>query len=119
LLSRGRRLGRLVLQSTVGGVEVASSPATAGWLGWFGSSANLPRGSQQRALGGTPAESTGQQVSGRATGVALTDLRPSGIATIDGERVDVVTEGEHIAEGESIEVVRDEGYRHVVRRATM
>jgi membrane-bound serine protease (ClpP class) len=54
-----------------------------------------------------------------ATGVALTDLRPSGIATIAGERVDVVSEGEHIAEGESIEVVRDEGYRHVVRRATM
>jgi membrane-bound serine protease (ClpP class) len=117
-LSRGRRLGRLVLNSTVGGVEVASSPATAGWLSWFGSSANLPRGSQQRVLGGTPAEPTGHLVSGRATGVALTDLRPSGIATIDGERVDVVTEGEHISEGEPIEVVLDEGYRHVVRRVT-
>jgi membrane-bound serine protease (ClpP class) len=117
-LSRGRRLGRLVLQSTVGGVEVASSPATAGWLGWFGSSANLPRGSHQRALGEKHAEPTGHLESGRATGIALTDLRPSGIATIDGERVDVVTEGEHISEGESIEVVLDEGYRHVVRRVT-
>ncbi|HLL51367.1 MAG TPA: hypothetical protein VK356_11925, partial [Thermomicrobiales bacterium] len=117
-LSRGRRLGRLVLQSTVGGVEVAAAPVSTGWLSWFGSSSHLSRGSQQRVLGGTPAESTGQQVSGRATGVALTDLRPSGIATIDGERVDVVTEGEHISEGEPIEVVLDEGYRHVVRRAT-
>ncbi|MBA2597865.1 MAG: nodulation protein NfeD [Chloroflexia bacterium] len=117
-LSRGRRLGRLVLQSTVGGVEVASSPATAGWLGWFGSSANLPRGSQQRMLGEKHAEPTGHLVSAGSTGVALTDLRPSGIATIDGERVDVVTEGEHISEGEPIEVVLDEGYRHVVRRVT-
>jgi membrane-bound ClpP family serine protease len=31
----------------------------------------------------------------------------------------VVTEGEHIPEGESIEVVSDEGYRRVVRRATI
>ena len=115
-LSRGRRLGRLVLSSAVGGAEVASSPATAGWLGWFGSSSNLPRGSQQHVLGGTHAEPTGELVSGRATGVALTDLRPSGIATIDGERIDVVTEGEHIAEGDPIEVVLDEGYRRVVRR---
>jgi membrane-bound serine protease (ClpP class) len=133
VLSRGRRLGRLVLQSTVGGLEVAAAPASAGWLRWFGSSSHLPRGSQQRALAGTSAASPGPLVSGPgpgprpgpgagsglATGVALTDLRPSGIATIAGERVDVVSEGEHIAEGESIEVVRDEGYRHVVRRATM
>jgi membrane-bound serine protease (ClpP class) len=117
-LSRGRRLGRLVLESTVGGVEVASAPATAGWLGWFGSSANLPRGSQQHVLGGKHAEPVGDLVAGRATGVALTDLRPSGIARIDGQRVDVVTEGDHISEGEPIEVVLDEGYRHVVRRAT-
>jgi membrane-bound serine protease (ClpP class) len=48
--------------------------------------------------------------------VALSDLRPSGIASIDGERVDVVTEGEHISEGEPIEVMLDEGYRRVVRR---
>src|SRR5918993_680732 len=117
-LSRGRRLGRLVLNSTVGGAEVASSPATAGWLGWFGSSANLPRGSQQPMVGGKPAEPAGHLVSGRTTGVALTDLRPSGIAMIDGQRVDVVTEGEHISEGDPIEVVLDEGYRHVVRRVT-
>lgn len=48
-------------------------------------------------------------------GIAVTDLRPSGAATIDGERVDVVTEGDFIAAGQSITVVRAEGYRHVVR----
>jgi membrane-bound serine protease (ClpP class) len=117
-LSRGRGLGRLVLNSAVGGVEVASRPVTAGWLGWFGSSSNLPRGSQQPALGGKNAEKSDQLVAGREKGVALSDLRPSGIASIDGERVDVVSEGEHIPEGEPIEVVLDEGYRRVVRRAT-
>jgi membrane-bound serine protease (ClpP class) len=117
-LSRGQRLGRLVLHSAVGGAEIASGPATAGWLGWFGSSSNLPRGSQQRALGKKLAEQASGLVSAGSTGVALTDLRPSGIASIDGQRVDVVTEGEHISEGESIEVVCDEGYRHVVRRVT-
>jgi membrane-bound serine protease (ClpP class) len=48
-------------------------------------------------------------------GVAVTDLRPAGAATIAGERVDVVTEGEFVAQGRAVRVVRSEGYRHVVR----
>jgi membrane-bound serine protease (ClpP class) len=50
-------------------------------------------------------------------GVALTDLRPAGVATLDGERIDVVTEGDYINSGARVEVVRAEGYRHVVRPA--
>src|SRR3712207_1594349 len=116
-LSRGRRLGRLVLNSTVGEVEVAARPTAPGWLGWFGSSSNLPRGSQQSGLAEKGTDQTDHLVAGRDKGVTLSDLRPSGIASIDGQRVDVVTEGEHIPEGEPIEVVLDEGYRRVVRRA--
>ncbi len=48
-------------------------------------------------------------------GVAMTDLRPSGTAQIGPERVDVVTEGEYVAQGRAVRVVRSEGYRHVVR----
>jgi membrane-bound serine protease (ClpP class) len=48
-------------------------------------------------------------------GVAVTDLRPSGTAQIGPERVDVVTEGEYVAQGRTVRVVRSEGYRHVVR----
>lgn len=48
-------------------------------------------------------------------GIAATDLRPSGVATIDGERIDVVADGEFIRSGARVEVVRAEGYRHVVR----
>jgi membrane-bound serine protease (ClpP class) len=49
------------------------------------------------------------------TAVASTDLRPAGVADLDGERIDVVTEGEYVSAGTSIEILRAEGYRHVVR----
>jgi membrane-bound serine protease (ClpP class) len=48
-------------------------------------------------------------------GVAVTDLRPSGTAQIGHERVDVVTEGDYVAQGRGVRVVRSDGYRHVVR----
>ena len=51
-------------------------------------------------------------------GVALTDLRPAGTARIGSERVDVVTEGEYVAQGSAVRVIRSEGYRHVVRQAS-
>jgi len=50
-------------------------------------------------------------------GVALTDLRPSGTARVAGERIDVVTEGEYVAIGSDVEVIRSDGYRLVVRAA--
>jgi membrane-bound serine protease (ClpP class) len=48
-------------------------------------------------------------------GIAVTDLRPAGTAAIAGERLDVVTEGEFVAQGSPVRVLRSEGYRHVVR----
>lgn len=50
-----------------------------------------------------------------AHGVALTDLRPAGAAEVDGERVDVVAEAGFLPAGSPLVVVRDEGYRRVVR----
>jgi membrane-bound serine protease (ClpP class) len=52
-----------------------------------------------------------------ATGVAVTDLRPSGVAKIGDERVDVEAESSWINAGTPIRVIRSEGYRHVVRAA--
>ncbi len=43
-------------------------------------------------------------------------LRPAGIVEIDGQRVDVVSEGEHIDAGQPVEVTRVDGNRIVVRR---
>lgn len=51
------------------------------------------------------------------TAVALTDLRPSGTADLDGERLDVVTEGDFIKAGSQVTILRADGYRHVVRPA--
>ena len=49
-------------------------------------------------------------------GVALSELRPVGIADIGGERVDVTTEGEWVPSGTPVTVVRAEPMRVVVRR---
>lgn len=49
-------------------------------------------------------------------GSALSPLRPAGIAVIDGERVDVVSDGEFIDPGMAIVVTRVDGNRIVVRR---
>ena len=45
------------------------------------------------------------------SGTAATYLRPAGMADIDGERVDVLTAGEFIAQGTPITIVRVEGAR--------
>ncbi len=51
-------------------------------------------------------------------GRASSPLHPAGIAEIDGQRVDVVSDGELIDAGQLIEVVRVDGNRIVVRRIT-
>ncbi|RXT14830.1 nodulation protein NfeD [Ammoniphilus sp. CFH 90114] len=48
-------------------------------------------------------------------GVAVTTLRPSGTAEINGEIIDVVSEGGFIEKGKTIKVIRVEGTRVVVR----
>lgn len=58
-----------------------------------------------------------QKLVGR-TGVAVTVLRPSGIAKIDGRRMDVVADGDWIEEGKSVRVVKVEGVRLLVRAQT-
>jgi membrane-bound serine protease (ClpP class) len=49
------------------------------------------------------------------SGVAITQLRPSGAAFINGKRVDVITEGALIDQGASVQVVAVRGMRVVVR----
>jgi membrane-bound serine protease (ClpP class) len=50
-----------------------------------------------------------------ATGVAVTDLRPAGVARFGEEKIDVVAESEFIAAGTPVKIISEEGYRHVVR----
>lgn len=50
------------------------------------------------------------------TGMACTTLRPSGVAIIAGQRVDVVAEGPLVEKGEAVRVIAVEGARIVVRQ---
>jgi membrane-bound serine protease (ClpP class) len=124
IVPRSRTLGRLVLQSTassgsVGEAALARSDSQRGWLRWFG----LGGGQLERVTGALPPEHEPPDLVGRhrlaqgMRGVALSDLRPAGVGEFQQERFDVVTGGEYIAHGEAIEVVRDEQYRLIVRRA--
>ncbi len=49
------------------------------------------------------------------SGQSLSPLRPAGVALIDGQRVDVVTDGEFIEPDTEVEVVAVEGSRVVVQ----
>lgn len=51
------------------------------------------------------------------TGKSLTVLRPAGIAMFDGEKIDVVTDGEFIQAGAAVEVFEAAGRRVTVRLA--
>lgn len=73
----------------------------------------LLKGAGSRSAGFTTAPSRPELVG--QSGVAVTDLRPSGTARIGEERLDVVTEGEYVPQGSRVLVVQSDGYRHVVR----
>ena len=47
---------------------------------------------------------------------AYTDLRPAGVAILDNEKLDVVTDGDFIEKGNEIVIVRVEGKRIVVKK---
>lgn len=51
------------------------------------------------------------------TGVALTDLRPSGTVGVDGERLDVVTRGDFMDRGAAVRIAEVRGARVVVEPA--
>lgn len=48
-------------------------------------------------------------------GEAVTDLRPSGTVLIGDSRIDVVTEGDYLAKGSKVKVVKESGSKVVVR----
>lgn len=49
------------------------------------------------------------------SGKAVTPLRPAGVALINGQRVDIVTQGEFVEPETEIEVIQVEGSRVIVR----
>jgi membrane-bound serine protease (ClpP class) len=62
------------------------------------------------SVAGYVAAATSEHLLGRH-GTAVTTLRPSGVAEIDGERVDVVAQGTFVASGANVVVKRVSGSR--------
>jgi membrane-bound serine protease (ClpP class) len=68
---------------------------------------------QSSGGGFSPAETRSDLIG--QTGVALSDLRPAGVADIDGRRIDVVTEGGYISRGATVVVTEVHGARIAVK----
>lgn len=95
-------------------VMVALFAGAVLWVKYFPDSAAARLFVSKGAVGNVGAEKP--ELLGQA-GVAVTDLRPAGMALISGKRVDVVTEGGFVRKGADVKVIRIEGMRVVVRAA--
>ena len=104
----GPRTGSYILM----GVLVALIIGMMLWLKYFPETRFARIFISDKAGGTVGAEKTALL---HKTGTALSHLRPSGMALIEGQRVDVVTEGPMIERGTPIKVVATEGLRTVVR----
>jgi membrane-bound serine protease (ClpP class) len=104
----GLYVGNLVLLGVCAGLVVG----VIFWLKYFPESRVAQRFVSQSSVGdiGTARPDLLHQ-----TGTAVTSLRPSGTAVINGKRIDVVTEGGMIDKDTPIKVVAVEGMRVVVR----
>lgn len=102
------RTGNFVL----GGVVIGLALGVFGWLKFFPESRFAGRFISKSATGEL---GVAKPALLHCTGVAITQLRPSGTAIFSGQRVDVVTEGGLIDRGASVRVMEVEGARVVVR----
>lgn len=96
------------------GVLIGLTFGGMAWLAWLPKSRLMKPLISQSKVGGDAQGAHDRWL--HQEGIALTPLRPSGVARIGSEKVDVVTEGGLIAKGESVRVVTVEGLRVVVRR---
>jgi membrane-bound serine protease (ClpP class) len=104
----GYQTGTLILAGVIVGLMVGAWC----WLKFFSASRVARKFISERAVGELGVDKP-ELLNG--TGVALTQLRPSGTANINSQRVDVITEGGLIERGAKVKVVAVEGARIVVR----
>ncbi len=116
-----RRAGGRSPKIVEAATEAKEASRPRGWVRWLGTGDVLASEDDEQEA--EPEEGAVLSLSARhaaregAVGIALSDLRPAGMANFEGHRVDVVTEGDYIRAGEKVEVIRAERYRRVVRRA--
>jgi membrane-bound serine protease (ClpP class) len=113
-----------VIVTALGRVALSLLLALAGGLALLRLLPRLPfgrrlvLGTEMTALGGYASPPNRDRGYLDRTGLALSPLRPAGIADIDGARVDVVSDGSFIDAGAEIVVTQVDGNRIVVRRAS-
>ena len=67
--------------------------------------------------GGYFSQSPGMEKYLGVKGEALTDLRPAGMARLDGQRTDVVTRGEYVEKGTQVVVIKVTGNQIIVKQS--
>lgn len=106
------RYGSVVGHCVLAGVSLGLVAGTLAWFRYFPDSRFGRLFISKRVIGDIGAERP--ELLGQE-GTAHSLLRPSGMAVIGGQRVDVVTEGGLVEPGTPIKVVAIEGMRVVVR----
>jgi membrane-bound serine protease (ClpP class) len=106
--SYGVQTGNVVLVVVLIGLVLG----TMCWMRYFPESQLARRFISTQTIGSLGAE---RPELLNCSGTALTTLRPSGTALIDGKRIDVVTDGSMIERGAGVKVIAVEGARVVVR----
>jgi membrane-bound ClpP family serine protease len=103
--------GAIVETLQLFGVLMLAGVGVGGWFIWK----RLVLRSEQRADDGYVAADGALRALVGSAGTVVSALRPAGKATIDGKRVDVVSDSEFIARDTPVTVVAVEGGRVVVR----
>ena len=106
----------LILFLGVGAIVVALSFVAARSLkrGWLYRSSLVLKDTAQKEEGYVSNDDYSSLVG--KTGRSLTPLRPAGIAEFDGQKADVITEGEFIPSHSRVEVARVIGARIIVKQ---
>ena len=113
-----------VILSAFGRVAISLLVALAGGLALLRILPRLPFGrrlvleAEMHAEQGYTSPPARDRLQLGRVGIALSPMRPAGVADIDGSRIDVVSDGSFIPAGAAIEVTRVDGNRVVVREQT-
>jgi len=112
-----------LLPNTGLGRQLTLSERIGGGLGPASIGAGAGGGGSVEARGGARGEADparAKLVGDRSdligrTGIAMSDLRPAGVARFGSDRVDVVSDGDYVSAGSRLDVLRVEGNRVIVR----
>ena len=106
-------LGATVAVIALAGIMISVSLKSAS-TGRISRSSLILKGSSSKEEGYQSSENK-EGLLGKS-GIALTVLRPSGIAEFAGERINIVSRGEFIDKGAHVKIIEVEGARVVVER---